>query len=88
MQGFSSRGLEGWLLQGTAGKVPLCPTELMPASIKVDSLLAKDESISNAGSAPGITELKMGKKSLCRGNFSQRKEEGEYERETTLQSSK
>lgn len=51
----------------------------MPTSIKTDSLLAKDEPISNAGSAPGI---KKGKEVTVEGQSEQR----EYDRETTLQS--
>lgn len=73
--------------EDTAGKFPMCPAEPIPTSIMMDSLLEKD-SISNAGSASGITGLKMEKKSLCRGNFSQRKEEREYEKETTLKSAR
>lgn len=71
-------GLQGWLLsdcQKLLESFPLCPTEPVPTSTKTDSLLAKDMLIRNAGSTPGIRDLKRGKKSLCRGNFSQRKEE-------------
>ena len=45
-------------------KLPLCPIEPMPASSKMDPLLAKAELISDSGSASGITSLRKGK-SYC-----------------------
>jgi len=38
-------------------KLPPCLTELTPAGSKMDPPLAKVESISNGGSASGITQL-------------------------------
>ena len=45
-------------------KLPLCPTEPMPASSKTDLLLAKAEPISDSGSASVITYLRRKKKLL------------------------
>ena len=60
-----------WYLGGYRGasvrsrqKLPLCPTEPMPASSKTDPLLAKAECISDSGSASGRTDLR-GEKSCC-----------------------
>ena len=44
-------------------KLPLCLTEPMPASSRMDPLLAKAEPISNSGSASGRTDLRG--KPLC-----------------------
>jgi len=48
----------------TCQKLPPCLTEPMPASSKMDLLLAKAEPISDSGSASGITCLRRGKKNL------------------------
>jgi len=45
-------------------KRPLCLTEPMPPSSKMDLLLAKAESINDSSSASVITYLRRGKKTL------------------------
>ena len=45
-------------------KLPLCPTEPMPATSKTDPPLAKAEPINDSGSASVITDLRKGK-SYC-----------------------
>jgi len=42
-------------------KLPLCPTESMPAGSKTDLPLAKPKSISDGGSASVVTHLSRGK---------------------------
>ncbi|KAK4816053.1 hypothetical protein QYF61_011061 [Mycteria americana] len=46
-------------------KLPLYPTEPMPAGSKMDLLLAKAEPISDGGSASVITYLRRGKKTCA-----------------------
>lgn len=43
-------------------KLPLCPTESMPAGFQTHPLLAKAEPISDSSSTSGITEFKKGGK--------------------------
>jgi len=45
-------------------KLPPCPMEPMPGGSKADPSLAKAESISNDGSASGVTDLRREKKLL------------------------
>jgi len=65
-------------------KPPLCSTEPMPASSKMDLPLAKAEPISDSDSTSVITYLRRGKKKMQNDSCS-RREESEYVRETTLQ---
>ena len=62
---FDSRGATGVASVRSCQKLPLCPTEPMPASSKTDPLLAKAKPISDSGSASGITDLRREKTSHC-----------------------
>jgi len=59
-QGFGSVGATGVASVESCEKLPLCPTEAVPASSKTDPLLAKAEPISNGGSTSGTTQLRKG----------------------------
>ena len=60
-QGFGSGGATGMASVRSCQKLPLCPTEPMPAGSKTDPPLAKAEPISDGGSASVITYLRRGK---------------------------
>jgi len=62
MARFCSRGATGVASVRSCRRLPLCPTEVMPASSNMDLLLANAESISEGGSTSGITYLRRGKK--------------------------
>jgi len=49
-------------------KLPPCLIESVPAGSKMDLPLAKAKPISDGGSASGITQLRRGRKKLCRRN--------------------
>ena len=83
-QGFGSSGAAGVASMKSCKKPPLCSTEPMPASSKMDLPLAKAEPISDSDSTSVITYLRRGKKKKQNDSCS-RREESEYVRETTLQ---
>jgi len=55
-------------------ELPLCQTELVPASSRMDLPLAKFEAISNTGSASVITYRRKAKK-LCTAATKEKSEE-------------
>ena len=59
-QGFGSWGATGVASVRSCWKLPLCPTEPIPAGSKMDLLPAKAEPISDSGSTSGRTDLRRG----------------------------
>jgi len=72
--GFGGGGATGVASVRSCQKLPLCPTDPVPAGSKMDPLVAKAQPISNGGSASGITQLKRGEPPLYNGNCSRREE--------------
>jgi len=64
---FIAGGATGVASVRSCWKLSLCPTEPVPASSKLDLLLAKAEPISDSGSTSGVTHLrrKKEKKKTC-----------------------
>ena len=61
-QDFGSGGATGVSSKRSCQKLPLCPTEPMPAGSKADPPLAKAEPVRDGGSTSVIMYLKKGKK--------------------------
>lgn len=57
----SSRGATGVASVRSCQNLPLCPTEPMPASCRMNPPLAKDEPINNSGNILRLTDLGMEK---------------------------
>jgi len=74
-QGFGSWGATGVASVGSCQKLPLCPTEPVPAGSKTDLLLAKTKPVSNGGSASVITNLRRKEKTCVLAFCSRRREE-------------
>jgi len=71
---------------GFCEKLPPCLIKPVPASSKMDPLLAKAKPISNGGRASGITWLRRGRKN-CSETAVEREEQDDV-KETTLQTPK
>ncbi|KAK4827207.1 hypothetical protein QYF61_015235 [Mycteria americana] len=78
---FGSERATGVASVRSCWKLPLSLMEPMPASSKMDPSLAKAKTISDSGNASGITYLRRGKNCWATA----RREEGQYVRETSLQ---
>lgn len=60
--GFGSREVTGVAFWRSSWKLPPCPGEPMPATSKIDVLLAKAEPIRNGGKTSGTTYSRRKKK--------------------------